>query len=109
MDQDGSLIYLVKNHPLLYHNGCPLYTTKVTVEDITLSFRRFGRPDISPAQLVTEFFPYPWMGGNRAIRQRTHLAETKGTTVRGAGVINWSRKRREAQIVEVTERLSELF
>jgi hypothetical protein len=61
------------------------------------------------ALLVTEFFPYPWMGGNRAIRQMTQLAEAKGAEVRGSGVVNWSKKRRAAQIVEVTDRLSALF
>jgi hypothetical protein len=61
------------------------------------------------ACLTTEFFPYPWMGGSRAIRQMTDLAQAKGATVRGGGVVNWSKRRRERQIVEVTDHLCGLF
>lgn len=63
----------------------------------------------SIACLTTEFFPFPWMGGNRAIRQMTDLATAKGAAVRGGGVINWSRMGRERQIVEVTDSLCGLF
>jgi len=58
------------------------------------------------ACLVTEAFPYPWMGGNRAIRQMTRICESKGATVCGAGIVNWMNARREQQIVDVTDRLS---
>ena len=61
------------------------------------------------ALLVTEAFPYPWLGGNRAIRQMKRLCESKGTTVCGSGIVNWMKKRREQQIVEVVDRLSRLF
>jgi flavodoxin len=59
--------------------------------------------------LVTEFFPYPWMGGNQAVRQMKNIAKSKGATVCGSGIVNWSRKRRDQQIVEVVDRLSNLF
>lgn len=61
------------------------------------------------ACLVTQHFPYPWMGGNRAIRQMRKLCEAKGATVRGTGVVNWSNKTREEQIVAVTDELSRSF
>jgi flavodoxin len=61
------------------------------------------------ALLVTEFFPYPWMGGNRAIRQMTSLCQSKDAAVYGSGIVNWSKKRREQQIVEVVDKLSGLF
>jgi flavodoxin len=61
------------------------------------------------ALLVTEFFPYPWMGGNRAIRQMTRWCQSKDAAVCGSGIVNWSKKRREKQIVEVVDRLSGLF
>lgn len=59
--------------------------------------------------LVTEFFPFPWMGGNRAISQMREICESKGAQVCGSGVVNWSRPRRDRQIAEVTDRLSMSF
>jgi len=61
------------------------------------------------ACLVTEAFPYPWMGGNRAIRQMRKICESKGATVCGTGIVNWMNARREQQIVDVTDRLSGAF
>jgi hypothetical protein len=37
------------------------------------------------------------------------LCESKGATVCGSGIVNWMKKRREQQIVEVVDRLSGLF
>jgi len=61
------------------------------------------------ACLVTQFFPYPWMGGNRAIRQMRKLCEAKGATVLGSGVVNWAKSRREKTTTEAIDRLSGLF
>jgi hypothetical protein len=61
------------------------------------------------ACLITQAFPFPWLGGNRAVRQMTGLCESKGATVCGSGIVNWMKKRREQQIVEVVDKLSGLF
>ena len=61
------------------------------------------------AFLVTQAFPYRWLGGNRAVRQMTRACESKGATVCGSGIVNWMHKRREQRIVDVTDRLSGLF
>ena len=61
------------------------------------------------AFLVTEAFPYGWMGGNRAIRQMTDICQSKGAAVRGSGLVNWMRRSRERQIEEVINRLSGVF
>ena len=61
------------------------------------------------AFLVTEAFPFGWMGGNRAIRQMTGICESNGATVRGSGLVNWMRPTRARQIEEVTDRLSVVF
>jgi flavodoxin len=61
------------------------------------------------AFLVTQAFPYPWLGGNRAVRQMKRLCESKGATVCGSGIVNWMKKSREQQIVEVVDRLGGLF
>jgi NAD(P)H dehydrogenase (quinone) len=55
--------------------------------------------------LVTEFFPFAWMGGNRAIKQMRQLCTDKGCSVLGTGVINWSSLRRDKQIAGTIERL----
>jgi len=61
------------------------------------------------ACLVTQAFPYPWMGGNRAIRQMRKLCEAEGATVLGSGVVNWAKSRREKTTTEASDRLSKLF
>ena len=52
---------------------------------------------------VTHAFPLPWMGGTRAIRQMEGLCQAKGLRILGTGIINWSRKDREKQILDLTE------
>ncbi len=59
--------------------------------------------------LMTQGFPYPWLGGNRAVRQMTRICESRGATVCGAGIVNWMNKRREQQIVQVVDELGRLF
>jgi len=61
------------------------------------------------ALLVTEAFPYPWMGGNRAVSRMKKLAASKGAEVLGSGVVNWSRRDREQRISQVVDSLSALF
>ena len=61
------------------------------------------------ACLVTQQFPYPWMGGNHAIRQMRRLCKARGARVCGTGVVNWSKKTREEQIAQVTDALSRSF
>ena len=61
------------------------------------------------ALLVTEFLPYPWMGGNRAIRQMRKLCREKGATIAGSAVVHWARYRRDKTTAAALERLSRLF
>ena len=65
--------------------------------------------DKKVALLVTQQFPFPWLGGNRAIGQMKKICESKGATVFGSGIVNWSKSNREQKIVEVVDRLSGLF
>lgn len=58
------------------------------------------------AGLVTMFFPFAWMGGNRALRQMRHACEAKGAQVCGMGTVNWCRPTREAQINALVSALS---
>ena len=59
--------------------------------------------------LVTQAFPVPWLGGNRAVRQMTRACEAVGATVCESGIVNWNNKAREDMIVEVTDRLGSAF
>jgi len=61
------------------------------------------------ACVVTQFFPFPWMGGNRAIGQMKEICESKGAEVFGSAIVNWSSFRRHRQIIESVDRLSGLF
>ncbi len=61
------------------------------------------------AFLVTQFFPFPWLGGNRAIGQMKKICESKGAIVCGTAVINWSKPSRKKQIINMIEKLSKLF
>lgn len=59
------------------------------------------------ACLVTQFFPYPWMGGNRAIHQMRLLCESKGATVSGSAIVNWAKFRRAKTTAQAIERLTQ--
>jgi hypothetical protein len=61
------------------------------------------------ACFVTEFFPFPWIGGNQAIGQMKKMCESKGATVGATGIVNWLNFRRKHQIHDVIERLSAVF
>lgn len=61
------------------------------------------------AGFVTQFFPFPWMGGTRAINQLKQICQSKGVKVCGTGVVNWKNSNREQRIEEIVERLSGLF
>ncbi len=57
------------------------------------------------ACLVTQQFPYPWLGGNRAVRQMGALCRSKGATIVGTGVVNWAASRREATTATAIDQL----
>ena len=54
---------------------------------------------------VTQYFPYPWMGGKHAISQMKKICEDKGATVTKTGIVNWKNKKREQLITEVVDQL----
>jgi hypothetical protein len=54
---------------------------------------------------VTQSFPYPWMGGNRAIGQMGKICGSKGAEVFGTGIVNWSSRHREKKIADIIEEL----
>lgn len=58
---------------------------------------------------ATQFFPYPWMGGNKAIKQMRKICETKGVTVCQTAIINWKNKKRNEMIIEAVTKISEVI
>ena len=58
---------------------------------------------------VTQAFPFPSMGGNRAIGQMKKICELKGVKVNSTGIVNWSNLRREKMIADVIEKASGLY
>jgi flavodoxin len=54
---------------------------------------------------VTQTFPFPWLGGNRTIRQMVSACKALGGDVVKTGIVNWSRGR-EAKIAELLEAIS---
>lgn len=61
------------------------------------------------ALLVTQMFPFQWMGGNNTIRQMTGICESKGGEISGSAIINWSNPNREEKIKNSVDRLTGLF
>lgn len=61
------------------------------------------------ACLVTQGFPYRWLGGNRALRQMAKLCEAKGATVLGGDVVNWMGAGLDGRIARAVERLAALL
>ncbi|PTQ84909.1 NADPH-dependent FMN reductase [Trichococcus patagoniensis] len=72
-------------------------------------FSEIGQLEGKPALLfVTQAFPFPWMGGNRALKQMAALCEEHGADVIGKGVINWMNPRRERQIEDLMQQVSDM-
>jgi flavodoxin len=58
---------------------------------------------------VTQYFPFPFMGGKRAIEQMKNKCQYKGAEVCGTGIINWSNPRREDMIREMIDDIGKIF
>ncbi len=61
------------------------------------------------AFFVTQFFPYPWMGGNHAIKQMEKTCKLEDNDMHITGVINWKNKKREEKIKELVEQFTNYF
>lgn len=54
---------------------------------------------------VTQHFPYPWMGGKRAIEQMKNLCTAKDAKVKDSAIINMTNKNRDKMIEDAVEKL----
>jgi len=56
--------------------------------------------------LMTQYFPFPFLGGNRAIRQIINKCKSKGAIIFSTGIVNWSRPGREKNISQIVENIT---
>jgi hypothetical protein len=56
--------------------------------------------------LMTQFFPFPFLGGNRAMRQIIKICENNGATIFSTGIVNWSRSSREEKINKIVDNMT---
>lgn len=61
------------------------------------------------ACFITQYFPYPWMGGNRGIKQMRIKCQEKGASISKSAVINWKNKKRNQMISDAVEKISHSF
>lgn len=63
--------------------------------------------DKKVALLVTQFFPFPFMGGNQAMDSMRQICEDKGANISSTEIINWSRRSRDLAINDCVARMSD--
>ncbi len=61
------------------------------------------------ACLLTQQFPFPWMGGNRALKQMKQRCRAKGATIVGTAIVSWAKSRRDGTMAAAVEELSRNF
>jgi multimeric flavodoxin WrbA len=57
------------------------------------------------ACFVTQHFTTKLMGSTRAVKQITQAVEQKGSSILSSGIVQWSSKNREEQILQVIDQL----
>ncbi len=61
------------------------------------------------ACFVTQAFPAPWLGGNKAIAAMKRVCASKGAEPGETGIVNWMSGRRGKQIEDIVARFSGAF
>ena len=70
-----------------------------------------GLPDLTGKSVdlfVTHYFPFAWMGGNRALKQMKLIVESKNGVVGEATSINWSNRKRDSDVISMIEKYTKL-
>ena len=52
------------------------------------------------ACFLTQFFPSPRMGGNRALKQMVDICCSKGTAPYGTGIVNWANAAKREKVIQ---------
>jgi flavodoxin len=58
---------------------------------------------------ITHHFPFPWLGGNSALKQMVAICEKKQAEVISTGVISWSNKKRVQNIDDLVNKFVQLI
>lgn len=58
--------------------------------------------------LLTQQFPFAWMGGRRALRQLEAIVSAKGALMGPSSIVNWSSKSRD-MMIECAAQMAEEF
>ncbi|MHC1694708.1 MAG: flavodoxin family protein [Eubacteriales bacterium] len=72
----------------------------------------FQLPVIKDRKVVcfmTQHFPKPWMGGNRALNQMKQIISDKKGQILSAGIVNWTNKRKEEQIDQLQREIADIL
>lgn len=56
--------------------------------------------------IITQQFPFPWMGGNGTVRKITGLLQGKGAKVPVSCIVNWGSGKRQMLIDEAVSKIS---
>jgi hypothetical protein len=59
------------------------------------------------ACFVTHAFPFPWLGGNSALKMMNKLVKAKHARVVSTGVVNWGSKKRESDIQKIVSEFAD--
>ncbi len=86
--------------------GCPTHGASMSLpmSAYLKQLRRFDNKKVNC--FVTEFFPFSWMGGKRALTQLKSVCSSKGTSVNSSGIIMWSNPNRKSAIEQLSNDLS---
>lgn len=68
-----------------------------------------SHPRKNIACFVIQFFPFPSMGGNRAMDQMKELCNSIGLRVCGTGIVNWSNINRRKKTSDIVEGFNKMF
>ena len=61
------------------------------------------------ACFVTMYFPFEWMGGKNGVSKMKELVKAKNADIIESGIINWSRKNKDAKVDALVEKISSHF
>lgn len=89
--------------------GSPVHGFSLSVAMKSYMEQITSLQDKKIALLVTQAFPYPWLGGNRTIAQMRRICQAKGALVAACGVINWAKSRREQTLAKAIDGIGEAF
>jgi len=78
--------------------GGPVHGASATAAVRKAISEMTGMKDKPVVLFVTEFFPFAWMGGSRAVKQMEEAAAARGAKIVCKEIIHWKRRDRQKQL-----------